>query len=193
MKFFYDTETSGLPNYKKKLIDPCQPYVIQLAALLTQDDGTEVSSLSVYLKVPDAEIHPDATKAHGIVKGDLMKYGVAPITALYMFLNLRNHANAEIAHNNKFDIWMIKSAAARLPKPLKVNPRQEVCTMTMAKPLLKLPPTKAMKKYGFRYKNPTLSECYEFFFNKKLEGAHDALVDVKAMAKIYFEMKRRQR
>lgn len=190
MKFFYDTETTGLPNYRKKLDNPDQPDIVQLACLLTKDNGDELSGFSVYLKTKK-DIDPDATKAHGITNTDLNKYGVAPVSALYMFLNLRNHADTEIAHNNKFDKWMIKSAAARLPRPLKVLPKKETCTMTMANPMMKLPPTPKMKKWGFKYKNPTLSECYEFFFNKTLDGAHDALVDVRATAEIYFEMKRR--
>jgi DNA polymerase III epsilon subunit-like protein len=54
-----------------------------------------------------------------------------------------------------------------------------VCKILHAKP-----------RHDQDYKWPKLSEAYRYFFGRALEGAHDALVDVKACRDVYFEMKR---
>jgi len=36
------------------------------------------------------------------------------------------------------------------------------------------------------FKNPNLGEAYKFFTGKDLEGAHNAMVDVKACIEVYF-------
>ena len=64
------------------------------------------------------------------------------------------------------------------------------CTMQMATPILNLPPTEKMLRAGFnKPKPPNLSECCAYFFDKELEGAHDALVDVRACKDVYFAIK----
>jgi len=40
------------------------------------------------------------------------------------------------------------------------------------------------------YKWPTLAELHMELFNEPLEGAHHALVDTRACARCYFELKR---
>jgi DNA polymerase-3 subunit epsilon len=49
-----------------------------------------------------------------------------------------------------------------------------------------------MKKVGFtKWKPPNLGECYRFLFEEELVGAHGALTDAKACARVYFELQRR--
>lgn len=43
-----------------------------------------------------------------------------------------------------------------------------------------------------RNKWPTLQELHTFLFGVGFEGAHDALVDVRACAKCYWEIQRRK-
>ena len=44
--------------------------------------------------------------------------------------------------------------------------------------------------YGFKY--PSLNELHNWLFGCSFEGAHDALDDVKATAKCFFELKRKK-
>jgi DNA polymerase-3 subunit epsilon len=36
------------------------------------------------------------------------------------------------------------------------------------------------------FKDPKLSEAYQFMFGEELVGAHDAFVDTEACARVYF-------
>jgi DNA polymerase-3 subunit epsilon len=61
------------------------------------------------------------------------------------------------------------------------------CTCNAAKPIVNLPPTERMLAVGFTGpKPPKLEECIKHFFDEQLPGAHDALVDARAAARIYF-------
>jgi DNA polymerase III epsilon subunit-like protein len=44
--------------------------------------------------------------------------------------------------------------------------------------------------YGFKW--PKLQELHHILFKKQFEGSHDALVDVRACAKCYFELRKRE-
>ena len=79
----------------------------------------------------------------------------------------------------------------RLGRPFPVmNP---LCTRELSEPILKLPPTERMIKYGHgdKFKSPNLTECWRFFFDEPLIGAHGAQVDARASARVLFEIERR--
>ena len=45
-------------------------------------------------------------------------------------------------------------------------------------------------RYGFKW--PTLQELHSTLFNESFDGAHDALSDVRACARCFFELKFRK-
>lgn len=42
MIFAFDTETTGLPDFRARSADPSQPHIVQLALLLYDDEGNEL-------------------------------------------------------------------------------------------------------------------------------------------------------
>ena len=56
---------------------------------------------------------------------------------------------------------------------------------------MKMPPTEKMlrSRYRDQFKAPKLAEACRYFFGEDLVGAHDALVDVRACARLYFHLK----
>ena len=65
-------------------------------------------------------------------------------------------------------------------------PAKRYDAMMAAKDYCKLP-----NQYGYNdYKWPTLSEAHQHFFGCEFDGAHEAMGDVAATAKIYFEIQR---
>ena len=67
--------------------------------------------------------------------------------------------------------------------------RPSFCTCNSTKGILKLPPTPKMVAAGIKaYKSPNLAEAYKHFTGEELVGAHRALADAEACARVYFAM-----
>lgn len=194
MILFFDTETDGLPNFRKPIDDPSQPRLVQIACLLTDNNGKHLTKFASIVKINGDRPIPDAASAvHHITTEDSMIFGIPNKMANSIWHRLASMADTIVAHNIKFDWFVMESSILRmggdLSKILPLPVQKQVCTMEMATPLVNLPPTERMIAAGMdKPKPPRLSECIKFFFNRELDGAHDALVDVEACAEIYFHI-----
>lgn len=191
MILFFDTETTGFPHRSKPFGDDCQPHVVQLAAILCEPDGLERASINLIIN-PMVEIPEVTSDIHGITNEIASRCGVDKKPATEAFLGLMEVATTLVAHNLPFDWFLLDTLLDRCGyPPLSVlgASAKIADTMKMASPIMKMPPTRKMVAAGFKkYKAPKLSEAYEYFMGEKLEGAHDALVDVRACRDIYFKM-----
>jgi DNA polymerase III subunit epsilon len=188
MILFFDTETTGKADFKAPVRSPRQPYLVQLAAILTDESGEEMSSLNVIIKPNGYTIPEDAAAIHGITQSIAMEYGVARLQALPLFLDLLKISKRIVAHNLKFDslVMQIEFARSCFPDKPLFDPVQ-ICTMSLMTPHCAIP-----NSYGFPdFKWPKLQEAYRHAFGKEFEGAHDALADVKACKEIYFWLKKK--
>lgn len=188
---FFDTETTGL------VVDGApwesQPHLVQLACILTDDDGLEHASLSCIVSPEGAYTIPaNVAHIHGIDTVKAEAVGVSLHCATRTFIELGRRANLLVAHNMKFDNVVMSAARHRTFPNIPPLATSTHCTMEASAPILRLPPTPAMVRAGRGpFKPPRLAEAYAYFGFGELVGAHDALVDVRACAKIYFEIKRR--
>jgi DNA polymerase-3 subunit epsilon len=188
MILFFDTETTGLPQAHLSNADPLQPHVVQLAALLTDDDGTERASLNLVVQ-PDTPIPAPAAAVHGITDEIAARCGVRPAVAAVAFCDLMRRADTLVAHNISFDLQLIATLLLRTRREQPVMP-STFCTMIAASPIVNLPPTARMVSAGFnKPKPPKLEECIAHFFGEKLDGAHDAMIDVRACARLFFHLR----
>jgi DNA polymerase-3 subunit epsilon len=210
-----DTETSGLPFFNEPSEDPKQPHICEVAAILFDDVTKEVEGfLNVIVEQNGWEVDPKAFDAHGITKEASMENGVDERDAVRGFFELANLADVIVAHNWQFDGRIFRIAIKRFGDGLsyndgegnrqyieysqeqkdvmadKLKARLSYCTMKNATPILNLPATEAMVKAGRGKwkKSPSLMETYKHFFGQEFEGAHGALADAKACARIYFKM-----
>jgi DNA polymerase-3 subunit epsilon len=186
---FYDTETTGFYDDRLPPDHDGQPHLVQLAALLTEDDGTDVMSVSLVVN-PGVPIPTRASDVHGITTDIAQARGVAPAAAVHLFGHLYNLADLIVAHNVKFDKGIMEVAATRRHgKPFELI-KPTFCTMEAATPVVNLPPTERMLAAGFnKPKPPKLEECIAHFFGEALEGAHDAMIDVTACRRVFFHLK----
>ncbi|WP_429956076.1 3'-5' exonuclease [Gluconobacter japonicus] len=188
---FFDTETTGFikPNLPAGHED--QPHCVQLAAIMMDDLGNEEVCVNVIIR-PDGWVVPERVAAiHGITTEKAGRYGIREEVASVLFYDLTCRADLLVAHNIQFDRQVVATMFARAKRPEWKLPEAQLCTMAAATPIVNLPPTPRMVAAGFnKPKAPKLEECIQHFYGETLEGAHDALVDVRACARIYFEMKK---
>ena len=202
MILLFDTETTGLPDWRKPAADASQPAITQLAMILCTDEGREVASASMLVQPMGKQIQAEAAAITGITQDLAETCGTYPGAALYLWDRWMQMAHTIVAHNVKFDRLIIEASWAthsplrnsKVPKLcdrlLVDGERKWFCTMDAASPLVNLPPTARMVAAGFnKPKPPKLSEAIKFFFDEDLEGAHDALVDVRACARIFFHLR----
>jgi DNA polymerase-3 subunit epsilon len=183
----FDTETTGLPEWKLPSDDPSQPHVIQFAGILLDGQGNEVDVLSTLVKPRrDATMHPLAYEAHGISLQQAYDEGIEATALLDWFMDAIGKVGLIIGHNVQFDVRLMRILSARWRGVKWDNPHPLFCTMKRSTALVNLPPTAKMIAVGrTNPKPPKLSEAYEHFFGDALEGAHDALVDVRASVRVF--------
>ena len=194
MILFHDTETTGLVQANRSEDHPAQPHLVQLGCLLCDESGAEWATLELIVR-PDGYTIPDAAaRVHGISTALAAKAGVPLMVAVAAFTNLRAIAHRVVAHNLPFDDLVMRAAIHRTGrKPSHPGPANRACTMSLAQPVMKLPATDRMKAAGManHFKPPSLAEAYQFFFDAENPGAHGALADARACARVFFELKRR--
>lgn len=185
---FYDTETTGFPS-SAPLDHEGQPHLCQLGAQIVDLSTRKViSSLDVII-IPKGWTIPDHVAAiHGIDHALAQSVGIDEGDAVSLFLQMLQ-GYQRIGHNEQFDSKILGTAIARyFPGALeRWQSGPTGCTAERSKPLVQCPPTLAMLRAGRRgFKTPKLSEAYEFFFDKPLIGAHNAMVDVEGCRDVWF-------
>jgi len=180
MELFFDTETSGLYKFKLPYSDPSQPWVVQLGMILSDRDFI-YHEVNIIIRADGRSIEPSAEAVHCISAEIADKVGLKEFIALQLFTDLSHKANKLICHNFEFDYNMMNAMFARASLGF-IPIESQYCTMKSSTDLCKLP-----GKYG-KYKWPKLQELHQFLFNKGFEDAHDALADVRATRRCYYEM-----
>lgn len=181
----WDTETTGFPVKDGKLEQ--QPYIIQFAAIVSDlsDDGSvrEVWRHDILIK-PRIPIPFGASQVNGIYDRDVehANYIEEHIDDIMRVLN---GADIVVGHNISYDEQILTYELARLGRSGDYTPVQSICTMKSSTDYCKLPGR------GFAWKSPKLSELHRFLFSEYFDGAHNALVDVEATGRSFFELVKR--
>lgn len=180
---FFDTETSGLPPRGASFEHPQLPRMVQLAAVLFDHDGTERACVSLVVR-PDVAISEGASNIHGITHAVAADFGVTEKSAASLFLRLVGAADMLVAHNTPFDLLIVRGAVHRAQLAWLEKPSR--CTMTASTAVINLPPTDRMLAAGYnKPKPPKLEEAYEHLCGRKMVGAHNALIDVRACIDVH--------
>ena len=187
---FYDTETTGLPDWKSPSDAEQQPHLVQLGAHLVDMDSREIlKTLDVIIK-PDGWVIPDEViEVHGITTEMAEEQGISEADAIEQFITMWAGA-ARIGHNENFDARIIRIATKRyMDEEIQGDWKtcKGQCTARLSTKPVNLPPTEKMKAAGrFHAKTPTLAEAYRHFFGHDFEGAHTAIADVNACMAVYW-------
>lgn len=181
MILFFDTETTDLWKDALPIGSVEQPKIVQIAALLTEDDGTEVMSMNAIVR---QEYVPEkASSIHGITTEVSQAKGLNEGTVMTLFEELLMLADTVVAHNGEFDQKVVLNSIAILDQKLS-DPfvgKKAFCTMKSSTPICKL-------KGRRGYKWPKLIEAHQILLGEGFDGAHDALADVRACKRVYFKL-----
>jgi DNA polymerase-3 subunit epsilon len=188
---FYDTETSGLPQFEKPSEDPGQPHIVQLGACLVDIDTRKVLSTLDVIVRPEGWVIPDeVARVHGITTEMALEVGISESLAVELLLEMTKQAEFRVAHNESFDQRIVRIACKRFFEASNADEWKAgkvQCTAQLSTPILKLPPTARMVAAGRKHsKTPNLGEAYRYFTGRDLVGAHSALVDVHACMEVWF-------
>jgi DNA polymerase-3 subunit epsilon len=189
---FFDTETNGLPLWNQPSEHPEQPHITQLAAELCDvDTGRVLAYMDMLVEPSDWTIPAELEELTGITNDLARRFGHPIHSALNTFVRMWQMSELRVAHNESFDQRLIRIEALRVfgeNTPFHEDWKNGAvfCTQTNSTKILNLPPSAKMVAAGRTHaKSPNLGEAYEYFTGKKLEGAHNAAIDVAACKAVY--------
>ena len=184
---FFDTETTGVPmNYKAPSSDTQNwPRLVQLAWILTDDKGNKIHSENLIVRPDGFEIPTDAAKVHGITTEVAMKDGIPLSEAIDQFIEDLNTAKYIVGHNIEFDKKIVGAEMIRLGLKDIMDSKKSHCTMQSSIDFCKIP-----GKYGYKY--PKLQELYKKLFGIEFDNAHNAMSDIEATEKCFWELRKRK-
>ena len=192
MRLFWDTETTGMPDWRAPSNAEHQPHLVQLAMIQADAPGPG-RECQMIIRPDGWVISPEVAKIHGITHERAMDEGIAEADAVDFYVNAVAAVAMRVAHNAAFDDRIMRIAMLRhghTRDAIEVmEARPCYCTCKVATKVLNLPPTEKMVKAGFnRAKQANLTECIHHFFGEKLDGAHDAMIDARACARVYWHL-----
>ncbi len=155
---FFDIESTGLNVIRDR--------IIQLAMIRYHKNGTPPVEKS-YLINPGIPISAEAMAVHGITPQDVANKPVFQILAKEIFEFI---GDADLAgyNSNRFDIPVLMEEFARVGLDFSLDNRRTI----------------DVQRIFYRMEPRTLSAAYQFYCNKNIENAHDAMEDVRATIEV---------
>ena len=183
---FFDTETTGVPkDYNAPASNTMNwPRLVQLGWILTDESGNEISSGNEIIKPEGFVIPTDVSRVHGITTEVALREGKPLKQVLQSFMKDAEGIKCFVGHNVSFDQKVVGAELYRLGIADTVSTARSLDTMVAATDYCKIPGV-----YGYKW--PKLIELHRKLFGCDFEDAHDAMADITATKKCFFEMKRR--
>ena len=150
---------------------------------MTDEYGNSITSGCEIVK-PDGFVIPvDAARVHGITTEKATREGKPLREVIYSFLKDARGSKTIVGHNISFDQHIVGAELFRLGITDSISEVESICTMKVGTDFCKIP--------GYNgYNWPKLQELYRKLFGTSFEDAHDAMADIKATKRCFFEMKR---
>lgn len=189
----FDTETSGLPDWKKPLEHDAQPFVLEFGFIFAEDRRPLMKG-SVYVNwFPfDVQIHPKAAEANGLTTTFLEQVGVTPRAVFNLIGQMLAKAETIVGHNLDFDVMMLRIMAAKLERLEALDSvlqgKGRFCTQKQGTSVTRIPKRDGdHRSYNDSpWKYPKLTELHEFLFKQPFADAHTALADTEACWACYW-------
>lgn len=185
MYIVFDTETTGkAKNFSAPITDFNNwPRMVQIAWKVFDSNCVEIDSQNLIIKPRGFKIPDEAIAIHRITNERANEEGIPLRVALEKFeIAVRNNKYL-VAHNITFDENVVGCEFLREGKYNCIPDKIHIDTMKLTTEFVGIP---AKGRAGFKY--PSMTELHEKLFGFRFEGAHDALVDVTALANCFFKL-----
>lgn len=186
MYLFFDTETTGLPrSWKAPLEDLSNwPRLVQIAWLLFDAEGREVNRENAIIYPEGFTIPAGAAQVHGITTEKAIFEGLPLVKILEAFQDQLQMASHVVAHNISFDEKIVGAEFIRKDMNNPLPFRNRICTMKSTTNYCRI-----KNQRGNKW--PKLAELHKKLFQEDFDDAHDAMADIYATAKCFWELRRR--
>lgn len=186
MYLFFDTETTGLPRDWKAPVTKLDnwPRLVQLAYQLYDNNGRRVIEGNHIIKPDGFTIPKESCSVHGITTEIALETGEALPSVLLLFHSLILYSSCLVAHNMSYDEKIVGAEFLRFGMVNEIPSKKRICTKDASTDFCQIP-----GPYGFKW--PALQELHFKLFETNFDGAHNALADIQATAKCFWELKKR--
>lgn len=189
MLLFLDTETSGLIKTSLPLDSPEQPWIVSMAAELTDGAGQQIAAIRTGIRANGRTISDGARKVHGVSSAIAGRSGVSELAALGVLCgreSLASQARYVIGHGVSFDRDVVTSVLARHGRDPAIWARpglEFVDTMVAAAPFCGI--AGEHESGGYRWPSLDLA-CETLLGEAPRTGLHDAWDDLRRCKALYF-------
>jgi len=156
---FFDVETTGLNVLKDR--------ILQIGFMKYQKGKAEPIELKLLIN-PGIPISQESMDIHGITPADVKNKETFQQVAKQLFEFI---GDADLAgyNSNRFDIPMLMEEFNRAGYEFEIDKRRLI----------------DVQRLFYKMEPRTLRAAYKFYCDEKLEGAHDALADVRATVEVF--------
>jgi DNA polymerase-3 subunit alpha len=185
MYIVFDTETTGFP---KKWYSPSTdvdnwPRMVQIAWIIYDEAGKEIKRRNCIIKPEGFIIPQEAIDVHRITNEIANEKGEDLSEVLWEFTEDLKTNSFLIAHNISFDENVVGCEFFRKNVDNNLYNIRFIDTKELTVDFCQIPGSRGLKW-------PTLTELHVKLFGTEIIDAHDAIVDVEALAKCFFELKK---
>jgi DNA polymerase III epsilon subunit-like protein len=192
---FLDTETTGLPlNMSATYTDTENwPRLVSIAWQICNERGELLREFStIVYPEHNTKSNEYALAKHGITHEEQIRAGAPIEGALNLLYYEIARTELVVCHNVAFDQPVVFAEMWRLG--ITPPTTDFYCTKEVGTDLCKIPKQTSYYQNSSQYKWPSLDELHQFLFNEPIAGRemfHNAITDVRATARCYFEMQKR--
>lgn len=171
----FDTETSGLPDFKAPAEAEHQPRLASIHMMMCAADFGVLWEGGFFIKRQGWSMSPEATAKNGISDALLDNKGIPVADVLDLYSSCVLFGLAVVAHHAQHDCKVMRGELRRAGMDDLFEKTRNICTMRAMAEQCRIP-----KKNGRGYKWPKLAEAYAHATGLNLVEAHKAINDARA-------------
>jgi len=179
----FDSETTGLVDFKISHCDLSQPAPVSIGAVVHDYLTGQTSEFYSLVKIPDdVQIHPKALEVHGITRERANDEGRNAAEVLDELEALFASVDFVTAYNLNFDDAIYKTMSCRVNGPDRdltkrpyYNKTVHKCLMNECAGIFRIP-----HRSGRGFQPLKLGQAYKRIVGVELKDAHNALIDSRA-------------